>query len=133
MSTYGVSCIPVFSCIRTEYGDLRKDINNHLSDFFTDNNTLSATCQSSQQLVDTLEQESESAVILFRQNEIIVNPNKCQAIILKNESKTKVNLNIYDENVNITDTVKLLRIEIDKHLTFDTHIAQPRSKAAVQL
>ena len=113
--------------------DKRKDINNHLSDFFADNNTLSATCQSSQQLVDTLEQESESAVILFRQNEIIVNPNKCQAIILKNESKTKVNLNIYDENVNITDTVKLLRIEIDKHLTFDTHIAKPRSKAAVQL
>ena len=112
--------------------DKRKDINNHLSDFFADNDTLSA-CQSSQQLVDTLEQEFESAVILFRQNEIIVNPDKCQAIILKNESKTKVNLNIYDENVNITDTVKLLRIEIDKHLTFDTHIAKPCSKAAVQL
>ena len=53
-----------------------------------------------------------------------------QAIILKNKSKTKVNLNICNENVNINDTIKLLGIEIDKDLTFDTHIAKRCSKAA---
>ena len=64
---------------------------------------------------------------------MIVNLGKFQAIILKNESKTKVNLNICNENVNITDTIKLLGIEIDKDLTFDTHIAKLFSKAAAQL
>ena len=45
---------------------------------------------------------------------MIVNSDKFQAITLKDESKTKVNLNICNENVNITETVQLLGIKIDK-------------------
>lgn len=65
--------------------------------------------------------ESKSAVLWFRQNEIIVNRDKFRAILLKNESKSKVNLNICDENANTTDTVKSRGIDIDEHLVFDTH------------
>ena len=64
---------------------------------------------------------------------MIVNLGKFQGIILKNKSKTIVNLNICHENVNITNTVKLLGIEIDKDLPFDTHITKLCSKAAAQL
>ena len=59
------------------------------------------------------------------------NPNKSKTIILKIECKTKVNLNICNENITITDTIKLLGI--DKDLTFDIHIAQLCSKAAAQV
>ena len=54
---------------------------------------------------------------------MIVNPSKFQAIILNSESESKANLNICNEYVNITDTVKLLEIKIDKDMTFDIHIA----------
>ena len=50
---------------------------------------------------------------------MIVNPSKFQAIILNSESESKANLNICNEYVNITDTVKLLEIKIDKDMTFD--------------
>ena len=69
---------------------------------FADDKTISAPCKSLQQLTGTLEQESKSAVLWFRWYEMIVNPNKFQAILLKNVSKTKVNLNICNENANIT-------------------------------
>ena len=38
-----------------------------------------------------------------------------------------------NENVNITDAIKVLGIEIDKDLTFDTHIAKLCSKTAAEL
>ena len=75
-------------------------------------------------------------LLWYKQNEMIVNLHKFQAVILKNEFKTRVNwvnLNICNENVNINDTVKLLGIEIDKDLTFDTRIAKLCSKAAAPL
>ena len=101
---------------------------------FADDNTISATCKCLQELTDILGQESESAVLCFRQNEMIYDRDKCQAIILKSKSKTKVNLNICNENVSITDTGKLLGIEIDKGLMiFYTHTAKLCSKAAAQL
>lgn len=46
-----------------------------------------------------------------------IKPNdKFQAVILNSKSKLKVNLNICNENVNITDTVKLLGTKIEKTL-----------------
>lgn len=79
-----------------------------------------------------MEQESESAVLWFRQNEIIFNLDKFQTIFLKSESKTKVKWNICYENVNI-GIVKLLGIETDKNLTFEIHLVKLCSKAAAQL
>ena len=49
----------------------------------------------------------------------LINPDKLRAFVLKNKLKTKVNLIFSNENVSITDAVKLLEIEIhkDQHLT----------------
>ena len=83
------------------------------------------------QLIGTLEQESP--VLWLRQNKIIADPDKIQGIILKSKSNTKINLNICNENVNITDTVNLVGIEIHINLTFDTHTAKLCTKATAQL
>ena len=64
---------------------------------------------------------------------MIVNPDEFQAISLKNESKIKVYSNNCNGNVIIAYTVKVLVIEIDKDLTFDTHIAKLSSKTAAEL
>ena len=57
---------------------------------FADSNTITATYNTLTGLLKTLEQESESAVSWFKQNEMIVNADKFQAIILnKRESEAK--------------------------------------------
>ena len=52
-------------------------LNNFCSD-----NTITATCNTVTELLKNLEQESESALIWFKQNEMIVNADKFQAVIL---------------------------------------------------
>ena len=63
----------------------------------------------------------------------LINPDKLQAFVLKNRLKTKVNLIFSNENVSITDAVKLLEIEIHKDPTFNTHVAELWSKVPAQL
>ena len=64
------------------------DLNN-----FSDDNTITATCNTLAELLKTLEQGSESAVSWFKQNKMIVNADKFQAIILKKkESEAKYKL-----------------------------------------
>ena len=81
----------------------------------------------------TLEQESESAVSWFKQNEMIVNADSFQAITLnKKESEAKYKLTI-DNDIESTKSVKILDITIDDRLRFDQHISNLCSKAAMQL
>ena len=49
---------------------------------FADDNTIVVTCKNLNDLLRTLEKESESAVDCFRNNNMIVNPDKFQAIIM---------------------------------------------------
>ena len=82
----------------------------------------------------TLKQESESDVSWFKQNEMIVNADKFQAIILsKKESESKYKLNIDNNDIESTKSEKLLGIAIDDRLRFDQHILNLCSEAAMQL
>ena len=55
---------------------------------FADDNTIPATCDTLTKLLKTLEQESEPNVNGSKQNEMIANADKFQAIILnKKESE----------------------------------------------
>ena len=49
---------------------------------FADDNTIAVTCKNLNDLLRTLEKESESAVDWFRNNNMIANPDKFQAIIM---------------------------------------------------
>ena len=101
---------------------------------FADDNNTTATCNTLTEVLKTLEQESESAVGWFRQNEMIVNAEMFQAIILnKKESEAKYKLTIDNNDIESTKSVKLLGITIDDRLRFDQHISNLCSKAAMQL
>ena len=70
-----------------------------------------------------MEKEPESAVCLIKQNEIIVNVDKIQAIILnKKEIVAKYKLTIGNNNIESTKSVELLGITINDRLQFDQHI-----------
>ena len=100
---------------------------------FTDDFTITATFNTLIGLFKTLERESESAVIWFKQNEMIVNVDKFQAILLKKKEKeAKCKLTIDNNDIESTKSVKLFGITIDDRLRFDQHISNLCSRAAMQ-
>ena len=64
-----------------------------------------------------------------------VNPEKCQAIVVKKNAKMKDSypININDQRINSKNSVKLLVIEIDNNLPFEQQISTLCNKASNQL
>ena len=82
---------------------------------YADDNTITAWANSIRELINTLESESDIAIKWFKDNEMIVNPDKFQAIITSKNSVT------------------LLGLEIDDRLSFDSHTHSLIKKSAGQL
>ena len=85
-------------------------------------------------LIHTLEKESETAVEWFNQNKMTVNPDKFQAMLLEkknenNQSSFKIN----NQRIKTTNCVKLLGTNIDSKLNFDSHISDLCKRASMQL
>ena len=92
---------------------------------FADDNTLSSFARTIKNLVRTLESESSCAINWFRDNNMIVNPDKFQAILLdKRNSDLHLNENITidKENIKVVPNVKMLGVHIDSKLNFNLHI-----------
>ena len=72
-----------------------------------------------EKLISTLEQDSQAAIDWFKINEMIVNPDKFQAIVVKKNCRMKDSyaLNINNQTINSENCLKLLGIEIDKTLS----------------
>ena len=102
---------------------------------FADDNTISCTENSLEELTKSLTTESEKAVKWFKENMMIVNPDKFQAIIIdrKNQCNNPTTININGIEINSENSVKLLGLEIDSKLNFDKHITQLCKKSACQL
>ena len=100
---------------------------------FADDNTTSADENTIEKLISTLEQNSVDAIDWFKINEMIVNPDKLQAIVVKKNCRMKDSyaLNIKSQTINSENCVKLLRIEIDNTLSFDKHISNLWKKQAI--
>ena len=102
---------------------------------FADDNTISAAENTIEELISTLEKESQAAIDWFVSNKMIVNPDKFQAIVVKRNNKMKdsYSLNINQEVINSENCVKLLGVEIDNKLSFEKHISTLVKKASNQL
>ena len=114
--------------------DLLWILNSELLNF-ADDNTISAAENTIEELISTLEKESQAAIDWFVSNEMIVNPDKFQAIVVKRNNKMKdsYSLNINQEVINSENCVKLLGVEIDNKLSFEKHISTLVKKASNQL
>ena len=102
---------------------------------FADDNTISAAENTIEKLISTLEQDSQAAINWFKINEMIVYPNKFQAIIIRKTCRMKDSyaLNINKQTINSENCVKLLGIEIVNTLSFDKHISNLCKTASSQL
>ena len=90
--------------------------NSDLQNFANDN-TIAVTGKNLNELLHTLEKESESD--WFRNNNMIANSDKFQAIVMNKRRENKVThkLKIYNNEIETTKSVKLLDIEIDNQLS----------------
>ena len=79
--------------------------------------------------------ESIAATDWFKENEMIVNPDKFQAIIIKRNSnmEDQYTLNFDGNQVNSDKSVKLLGISIDNKLSFEEHVSSLCKKVSNQL
>ena len=90
---------------------------------FADDNTLS------------LESESNIAIDWFRKNEMIINPDKFQAIILdkKKSNLTNIPLTIDNQTIKSVPSVELIGVHLDDKLNFNLDISNICRSAANQL
>ena len=102
---------------------------------FADDDTLSAWGETLSKLIGTLESESEIAIDWFTKNEMIINPDKFQAVILDKEKSnlTNVPLTIDNQTIKRVPSVELLGIHLDDKLNFNLHISNICRSAAKQL
>ena len=101
---------------------------------YADDNTLAYFSESMSDLVNTLEQETGVALSWLENNEMIANPEKFHATLLrKNQTNTSGEpVNINGKMIKSEETVKLLGITLDYRLDFDPHIPSICKKAAKQ-
>ena len=100
-----------------------------------DDNTLAYFSKTMPDLVSTLERETGVALSWLKQNEMIANPEKFHATLLR-KSRTNTSgekINIDGEIINSEETEKLLGVTLDYRLDFDPHISNICKKAATQL
>ena len=92
---------------------------------FADDNTISAVENTIKELISILEKKSKAAIDWFVSNEMIVNPEKFQAIVVKRNNKMKdsYSLNINQEVINSENCVKMLGVETDNKLSFEKHVS----------
>ena len=83
---------------------------------FADNNTLSSFARTVKNLVSILESESSCAINWFRDNSMIVNPDKFQVILLDKRNSD------WHLNEKVVSNVKMLGAHIDSKLNFNLHI-----------
>ena len=92
---------------------------------FAVDNTLSAFTNNIENLIHLLESKCSVAIKWFKNNKMIVNPGKFQAIILdkKKNNHTQEIIKIGKNDVKVKSSVKLLGVQIDSELNFNLHIA----------
>ena len=93
---------------------------------FANDNTIITTFEKDITLLkENLQNEAEIAVHWFKDNFMIVNTGKFQAMVVNRFGKMENKHEMYIENKKITSehSVKLLGIETDNQLNFDNHVS----------
>ena len=102
---------------------------------YADDNSLVSSSKSMSDLLKVLEGEANVALKWLKENEMIANPGKFQAILIKKDRSdtSGIDISLSDKNIKSEKTVKLLGIKLDNKLNFDPHISDLCKKAATQL
>ena len=101
---------------------------------FADDNT-SAFAETILELIDILQSGSEIVIDWFKNNKIIVNPDKFQSILLgkRKSDHTNQHIVVNNQNIKVLSAVQILGIQINDKLNFNLHISNICRSAVNQL
>ena len=101
---------------------------------YADDNTLSYSDKDVQNLVEVLKKDSKSLIHWFHLNKMQANPDKFQAMAIGSKTFSKgISFNFGNVEIRPENEVKLLGVDIDCRLNFNSHIANICRKASRQL
>ena len=102
---------------------------------FADDNTLSACAENTEELKLKLEEGASKALKWLASNKMIANPDKFKLIILKKPSINveDIIVNVGNQEIKPSSSVKLLGLNIGNKLNFKKHIKEISSKAGTKL
>jgi hypothetical protein len=101
---------------------------------YADDNTLSCIANTIVEVKEILTKESKVAIQWFKSNMMEANPGKFQVMLLsKSKNETDFSLEIDGNILKGENHVKLLGVNIDKHMNFNYHVDELCVKAARQL
>ncbi|XP_065068178.1 uncharacterized protein LOC135693575 [Rhopilema esculentum] len=101
---------------------------------YADDNTLTHFSKDLPQSINDLEKEASIALAWLNQNEMIANPEKFHALLVRMDKGTiGHSISIQGKTINFEASVKLLGVTIDHKLNFDIHISELCKRAATQL
>ena len=115
--------------------DLPEVLKNSDICIFADDNAISVASKNRSAFLETLKNESESAVDWFRISNMMVNSDKFQLMLLQKFTKKVIQekLQIDNNEIESEKSVTLLGITIDNQLSFDNHISKLCNNASIQL
>ena len=87
---------------------------------YADDNTLYTVDKNIQNLLETLENETNVILDWFRKNEMKPNDDKCHLIVCNQE---QLSVTLGTESIDSSDSVELLGVTIDKDLKFTEHVS----------
>ena len=79
---------------------------------FSDDNTLSAFATTVSELMEIFVPESEVAIDWFTKNKMVVNPDKCQAIMLDKRVTVSNKITVTNKQTKIVLSSKLLDLQL---------------------
>ena len=97
-----------------------------------DDNTLAYFSKTLSNLIEVLEEEAGVALTWLKHNQMIANPEKFHALLIRKDqtNTSEENFNIQGKMIKSEETVKLLGIQLDYKLNFEQHISELCRNAA---
>ena len=93
---------------------------------YADDNALSAYSSNLNSLIDILAEESQTTINWLKTNHMTVPPKKFRARLvskIKNTIPEDLTISISDVDIKPNNSVKLLRITLNKKLNFEKHMS----------
>ena len=113
---------------------LRERIHSNNLFNFADDNTISAFSETVEGLINILQTETEKSLDWMENNDMIVNPDKFDAIILTKHRRdnTGIEITVNDTIIKSNEKVDLLGLTLDDKLSFEMHVSAICKKASGQ-
>ena len=113
--------------------DLAYAINESRLLSFADDTNLYASNECPRVVENLLNQDLFNASSWFKQNGMLANPTKYNAIVLGNANQRNISIECGDKQIPVSKEIKLLGITLDEKLKFDAHIAEICRKVGRQI